>query len=104
MHCTTCKTLVTVNNTGTCLGCQRGFVKEPQEDSHEYHQRQEEKILVEMLEKQEKDLEKIEKELANAYEIASTAQMDACQQTKNGQEMGNGNDQEKPTQESEEES
>ena len=32
MHCTCCQTLVQVNPTGTCLGCQRGFVGK-QEDA-----------------------------------------------------------------------
>ena len=32
MHCTTCKGLVQVNATGTCLGCQKGFAG-PQEDA-----------------------------------------------------------------------
>ena len=33
MNCTSCQRVVQVNNTGICLGCQRGFMREPQEDS-----------------------------------------------------------------------
>ena len=33
MECTTCKAVVLANNTGTCLGCQNGFVFEKQEDA-----------------------------------------------------------------------
>lgn len=33
MTCNTCRRVVQLNATGICLGCQRGFVKEPQEDS-----------------------------------------------------------------------
>ena len=33
MNCTTCHGLCQVNNTGICLGCQRGFVNLPQEDA-----------------------------------------------------------------------
>jgi len=32
MTCTTCKAIVQMNCTGTCLGCQRGFTGTPQED------------------------------------------------------------------------
>jgi len=38
MVCTTCKDLVLVNATGTCLACQKGFCSSPQEDSWKYHQ------------------------------------------------------------------
>jgi len=33
MMCTSCSGLVSVNSTGICLGCQRGFKNTPQEDS-----------------------------------------------------------------------
>lgn len=32
MTCTTCSRLVQLNNTGTCLGCQRGFTGMDAED------------------------------------------------------------------------
>jgi ribosomal protein L37E len=32
MQCTTCKKTVYLNDTGTCLACQRGFAQEVQED------------------------------------------------------------------------
>jgi len=32
MQCVTCKETVIANPTGTCLGCQRGFTRRPQED------------------------------------------------------------------------
>ena len=41
MACTTCKRVVQSNATGTCLGCQRGFVAGPQEDSYEHHKQEE---------------------------------------------------------------
>ena len=41
MACTTCKRVVQSNATGTCLGCQRGFVAEPQEDAYEHHKQEE---------------------------------------------------------------
>lgn len=33
MNCGSCHGLVQANNTGICLGCQRGFVNIPQEDA-----------------------------------------------------------------------
>lgn len=33
MNCGSCAGLCQTNNTGICLGCQRGFVNVPQEDS-----------------------------------------------------------------------
>jgi len=33
MTCGSCATICQVNNTGICLGCQRGFVNLPQEDA-----------------------------------------------------------------------
>lgn len=36
MQCTTCKQVVVTNPTGTCLACQRGFVREMQEDNIRY--------------------------------------------------------------------
>ncbi len=101
MNCTTCTVLVEVNNTGVCLGCQRGFVKEPQEDSYEHHQRLENIRSKENLTKR---LDEIEKELSHANEITSSKSLPTCQKTRDGQEMGEGNVQEKPTQESKEES
>ena len=35
MTCNTCRRVVKVNNTGVCLGCQRGFTKEELEDYKE---------------------------------------------------------------------
>lgn len=32
MQCTTCKRTVYQNDIGTCLGCQRGFAHQTQED------------------------------------------------------------------------
>jgi hypothetical protein len=32
MQCITCKKTVHMNETGTCLGCQRGFAHDTQED------------------------------------------------------------------------
>ncbi len=32
MTCTSCKGVVSVNNTGTCLRCQMGFTQTPQGD------------------------------------------------------------------------
>lgn len=45
MACTTCKRVVQSNATGTCLGCQRGFVAEPQEDSYEHYKQEENNAL-----------------------------------------------------------
>lgn len=33
MECQTCRAIVQTNNVGVCLGCQRGFVGIPQEDT-----------------------------------------------------------------------
>ncbi len=33
MNCGSCSGICQTNNTGICLGCQRGFVNVPQEDS-----------------------------------------------------------------------
>lgn len=57
MACTTCKKVVQANATGTCLGCQRGFVTEPQEDAYEYH-KQEEKDALQKSESEEVFLQK----------------------------------------------
>jgi len=35
MSCGSCSRVCEINNTGICLGCQRGFVNLPQEDSWE---------------------------------------------------------------------
>ena len=34
MTCQTCRSTVTLNNIGICLGCQRGFIGIPQEDEY----------------------------------------------------------------------
>lgn len=66
MNCTLCQAVVQINNTGTCLGCQRGFIKEPQEDAYQFHKEEEK----------------------NADEIAIPKEMDACQQARDGKKMG----------------
>ena len=33
MECTTCHNVVKINETGTCLACQKGFTNKPQEDA-----------------------------------------------------------------------
>jgi predicted Fe-S protein YdhL (DUF1289 family) len=33
MNCGSCSAICQTNNTGICLGCQRGFVNVPQEDA-----------------------------------------------------------------------
>ena len=33
MNCGSCSAICQVNNTGICLGCQRGFTNYPQEDA-----------------------------------------------------------------------
>jgi len=33
MNCGSCSAVCEINNTGICLGCQRGFVNLPQEDA-----------------------------------------------------------------------
>lgn len=45
MTCTTCTKVVQVNPTGTCLGCQRGFVAAPQEDAYEFHKEEVENAI-----------------------------------------------------------
>lgn len=55
MTCTTCQRVVQVNNTGICLGCQRGFVNLPQEDSLKAKTSTD--SLIERLEAKAKELE-----------------------------------------------
>ena len=38
MTCNVCRATIEINNTGICLGCQRGIRSVPQEDSWEYAQ------------------------------------------------------------------
>lgn len=66
MNCTSCQAVVQINNTGTCLGCQRGFVQEPQEDAYQFHKEEEK----------------------NANEVTSTKEVDARQQTRDGKKVG----------------
>ena len=33
MNCCSCAGICQINNTGICLGCQRGFTNTPQEDA-----------------------------------------------------------------------
>lgn len=35
MQCTTCKSIVKMNSTGICLGCQGGFAGPQEEDKYE---------------------------------------------------------------------
>lgn len=56
MKCTTCQRIVQVNNTGVCLGCQRGFVNLAQEDAFKIKTSTE--SLIERLEAKAKELEK----------------------------------------------
>lgn len=62
MECTTCKGVVQINNTGTCLGCQRGFTSEPQEDAWILEEEKNEDTLDKLLEKR-KELEDALKEI-----------------------------------------
>jgi len=43
MNCGSCSGICQTNNTGICLGCQRGFVNVPQEDSW-IHSKEREKV------------------------------------------------------------
>ncbi|NGX36890.1 MAG: hypothetical protein K1000chlam2_00035 [Chlamydiae bacterium] len=95
MECQTCKGIVQVNNTGICLGCQRGFVGIPQEDTYNATSDEESKkqnlSTIHQSQSLKSLLKEKEKEIENADEVASTASVDACQQTKYGQEVGKRN-------------
>lgn len=71
MNCATCGGLVQVNATGTCLGCQRGFVGIPQEDA--WINSKEGKRCV---------LENRKKEVEDALQKRETKEIPVCQQTK----------------------
>lgn len=69
MACTTCKRVVQVNSTGTCLGCQRGFIGAPQEDAYEFHK----------------------PEVEDALQKSETKSLDAPKQARDGRPMGKRN-------------
>ncbi len=63
MACTTCKRVVQQNNTGVCLGCQKGFTPELQQDS-EFSEKVRE---FEALKEKERELEEQLRETPKPY-------------------------------------
>ena len=59
MICTTCRSLVSKNNTGTCLGCQQGFKGIPCKDYYEPEPEKKEEELKKKLKKRKKEIEDI---------------------------------------------
>ena len=59
MMCTSCSGLVSVNPTGICLGCQRGFKNTPQEDSW---RKSEERAMLSLTEEKKELLESLKHE------------------------------------------
>jgi len=58
MPCTTCKRVVKINNTGLCLGCQRGFTGLDAEDVWKPEPKVEAKVSEkERLETRQKEIE-----------------------------------------------
>lgn len=92
MQCQTCRATVSTNCTGVCLGCQRGFLHHPQEDHFIEKKRSSKKDSEQKkLEKLQERQKEIEKELAHADEKPIPKSLDACEQTKDGKEVGKGN-------------
>ena len=89
MECTTCKRLVQINETGTCLGCQRGFSSEPQEDAWKPEENVQTDDFLGV--KSVIDLQEREKELEDALKIESPKSMDARKQASDGKRVGEGN-------------
>ena len=71
MNCGSCGMVVEINNTGICLGCQRGFINLPQEDAWKNSP-----------EKEKLRLEERKKELENAIQKSSSAEVSICNQPK----------------------
>jgi len=85
MECQSCRGIVQTNNTGICLGCQRGFIGVPQEDNYqviEEKKKEEAKSL--------KELEARKKEIEDALQKPSTEKIHVRQHAKNGERMGEG--------------
>lgn len=76
MTCTACKSLVQVNATGICLGCQGGFSGQQEADRYIDKETQLEHVNQDIAE-----LVNRQKELVDAIKIASPKSMDACKQT-----------------------
>lgn len=99
MECQSCKGTVQINNTGLCLGCQRGFIGVPQEDAwkpeEEYGQNtaNSDTKMAELQKRQEE----IEKELSNANEKPSSKSLSPRKQAKDGKRVGKGNTKRKAT-------
>lgn len=57
MTCTTCQRVVQINNTGICLGCQRGFPNLDAEDVYKPPVKTAKELEIEKLKAREKELE-----------------------------------------------
>ena len=57
MTCTTCQRVVQINNTGICLGCQRGFPNMDAEDVYKPPVKTDKELEIEKLKAREKELE-----------------------------------------------
>lgn len=74
MTCCSCSGVCQTNNTGICLGCQRGFVNLPQEDAWENSE-----------EREKVKLQDRKKEVENALQESSAKESALRTQSKAGQ-------------------
>ena len=114
MECQTCRGIVQINNTGICMGCQRGFIGTPQEDHYQHEElldmsnstssdhngeandmvknvKDDVKVIGKSVKDAIKRKEEIEKELSDADEKPSPKKVPARKQASNGSKVGKGN-------------
>jgi hypothetical protein len=77
MTCTTCKRVVQINNTGICLGCQKGFKQTPDDDAIDL------RPIKEM-----EGLKEREKEIEDALQKQKAESVDVRERTVHGKGMG----------------